>query len=594
MGAAAPDFRNRQATYEGRTLGGFRLVREIACGGMATVYLGHKIESGGIAQVAAVKVIHPHLAHDADIVDMFVDEARIASRMHHPNICGVLEFGKTDGTYFLAMEYVMGETWSEVMARMAATPEAESMIAPVLAQVLSQACEGLHAAHETRDALGISLQIVHRDISPHNIMVGYDGKVRVLDFGIASAEERLHTTRNGAVKGRLSYMAPEQMRGLGVDRRADVWSLGVVLWEGLARRRLFRRDNEAKTVLAVTFEPLPSLSGYRHSIPRALEKIALRTLQRDREARYPSARALGLELSRWATNSLAPAGESDVSWWMQRLFVDEIEMKTSLLHETADGPLAFAPALVGDDRRRRPMRRSARLSPISTVRHLSRTQTQTRPHWSSKKLAVGALLVFAALFTLRGGQSATGPTLVRPPVAPNAAQETARVVQPRAVASSTAQKTAGVVRPRPVAPNAGQKTASVVQPRPVRGTAHPPGRRAAVAANAIGASAGQSGAEGKTDLAFTLEEIGILEEERANSARPPSRLAKTGLVSITTLGAWADVYLGARMLGTTPVRLSLPVGVRMLRLRRLGKGPDILRRVAVDSREDAHLTVSLQ
>ncbi|MFT3927907.1 MAG: protein kinase [Myxococcales bacterium] len=321
--------------FEGRCLGNFRMLREIACGGMATIYLARRVGFSGFGQAAAVKVIHPHLAKDRDFVDMFLDEARIVSCINHPNVCRVLDFGKAEGTYYLAMEYVMGETWSEVLNSLKQTPETKAMIPALATYVLTQACEGMHAAHEARDPDDRPLAIVHRDVSPQNLMVGYDGSVRVLDFGIASAAERLHTTRNGTIKGRFAYMAPEQMRGVGVDRRADVWSLGVVLWEALAQRRLFKRDTEAETVLAVTHDALPSVENPSCVVPDDLMRVVRCALERDRDARYATARELGVELSRLNGSVLPAATMADMSARMQRAFGERIAIKREILRDAA-------------------------------------------------------------------------------------------------------------------------------------------------------------------------------------------------------------------------------------------------------------------
>jgi serine/threonine-protein kinase len=326
----------RGTGYEGRVLGGFRLARQIASGGMATVYLAHRAQHARIGQAAAVKVIHPHLARDTDFVEMFLDEARIASCINHPNVCRVLDFGVSEGTYYLAMEYVMGETLADLLTQAMRAPEARNVTAALVTQIVAQACEGLHAAHDARDPQGTPLNVVHRDVSPQNIMIGYDGSVRVLDFGVASASERLHVTRKDAIKGRLQYMAPEQMRGQPIDRRADLWSLGVILWEGLAGQRLFRREDETSTIAAVLHEPLPSLASCERPVPASLQRIVARALQRDRDARYTTARELSLALSRSTTGSLPHVGMPEISAWMQSLFVDAIESKRARLREAAE------------------------------------------------------------------------------------------------------------------------------------------------------------------------------------------------------------------------------------------------------------------
>ncbi len=554
--------------YEGSTFGGFRLIREIASGGMATVYLGQKGEYPGVSQFAAIKVIHPHLARDPDFVDMFLDEARIVSCISHPNVCRILDFGISEGTYFLAMEYVMGETWAEIMARMSASPMAESAIAPVLALVLAQACEGLHAAHEARDNRGKPLRIVHRDVSPYNIMVGYDGSVRVVDFGIASATERLHITRNGAVKGRLSYMAPEQMRGTAIDRRADVWSLGVVLWEGLAQRRLFRRSNEAKTVLAVTHDPLPSLADCGYPVPAPLQKIATRALQRECGARYASARDLGVELSRCATTTLAPFGIPELSGWMHRLFPQEIEAKRALAdgagNEREPRPSSGVSNLAtdssaADGQRTRPIKRGARLTaPVSAVRPIPLGKAPR----TGKRFASTTVLLIAGMLTLVGTRRAGEYH------SESAADEGSRrketIVEP-ALAEAVAETSEG---DQELAPKADLKAAEDDE--------H---------AQKI---------ESDPDITFDLGEIERLQALSANTTSRAPQSIKVGTVSVATPGVWADIYLGTRKLGTTPARLSVPAGIHTLRLRRFGTGPDVVRRVIVEPGAAVRLKVAME
>jgi len=547
---AAQPLEDQGHGFEGRVLGGFRMSRELACGGMATVYLAHKAGTLGVGQPAAVKVIHPHLARDRDFVDMFLDEARIVSCIAHPNVCRVLDFGKAEGTYYLAMEFVMGETWADVLTRMKGTKEAQPVIPSLLAQVLSQACEGLHAAHEAQDPVGTPLQIVHRDISPQNLIIGYDGSVRVLDFGIASAADKLHTTRNGTVKGRFAYMAPEQMRGHAVDRRADIWSLGVVLWEGLAQRRMFKRETEAETVLAVTHDPLPSLEGAGHPVPAALARIAGQALRRSRDKRYATAREMGLELSRYASSSLVPMGMPEVSIWMQRLFADRIEQKRGIMREAANAANAQARSIPAPELRSEvqplTLERTIASAPaaqsgvyagpsISAVRAARRAKP-------SKLGAIGVALALTAAvaFALTSGDDA-------------------RKQAADAKAVATAKQTAAMKREH-------QATAAKVTAEPA-----PPQTAEPVAASPTPSAA------------------------RDTAARPVMRKAVVlGTISIATPGGWAEVYLGGKKLGTTPARYELPVGFHTLRLRPFGKLPELTRRVEIQKGTSAKLKIEIE
>jgi serine/threonine protein kinase len=573
--------------FEGRLLGGFRMVREIACGGMATVYLAHKAGPAGFLQPAAVKVIHPHLARDREFVEMFLDEARIVSCINHPNVCRVLDFGKAEGTYYLAMEYVMGETWGDVLSALKQRPTAQGMIPALLAQVLAQACEGLHAAHDARDPGGRPLSIVHRDISPQNLIVGYDGSVRVLDFGIASAAERLHTTRNGTIKGRFAYMAPEQMRGLACDRRADLWSLGVVLWEGLAQKRLFKRDTEAETVLAVTQDPLPSLAECGHPVPNAMARIALSALSRDREQRYGSAREMGLELSRFAGSSLVPVGMAEVSLWMGRLFGDRIEQKRGILRDAArrsDTDKAslpsvppdalFSTTVVTEDP---PLMMSTSgsnpaLPSVSTVREVSSALIDLRPRsrWTGPLVGILAFLAVAAVGMYVVPMFASTPRVAEntPSSAPTEEHLAAAqpAPEPAVLAEPAPEPVAEEPAPEPVLP------AENVEP------SVPTSKSSAVRSVKPAHSAASHASEPKPVV------------EKKKKADPNA----FGSINVVTPGGWADVYMGAKKLGTTPGRFELPVGAHTLRLRPFGKQPEITRKVEVTQDQAVKLKIPLE
>lgn len=278
------------------TLGRYQLLSRLAVGGMAEVYLARQGELSGFKTLVVVKKVLPHLAVKPDFIAMFLDEARIASMLDHPNIVRITEVGRVGDEYYLAMELVQGKPLAAMLQH---GEKAKTPIPHALAALLvSNAAAGLHHAHQLTDAGGNSLHLVHRDVSPQNIMVSFEGSVKVIDFGIARALGRLGDTNSGSLKGKLGYMAPEQARGEPVDARADIFSLGVVLWECVAGRRLFLRENELATLRAVVYEPIPRISKYTKVDP-VLETIVEHALERDVEERFQTAEEMRVALERW-------------------------------------------------------------------------------------------------------------------------------------------------------------------------------------------------------------------------------------------------------------------------------------------------------
>lgn len=307
-------------------LGRYRIVREIASGGMAKVYLA---VVDGLDKLVALKVIHPNLAEEEAFVHMFLDEARIASSICHRNVCSVFDFGEWEGYYYIAMEYLAGQTLREVNLRLRALARQgePKEHAGYVAHVIAEASEGLHSAHETLGLDEQPLHVVHRDVSPHNLFVTYDGNVSVVDFGIARAANRLQHTATGVVKGKFAYMAPEQVRQSEIDRRADVWSLGVCLWEGLTRERLFQRPSQADTLMSVLVDPIPAPSQVNPKLPPELDAITMRALARDLSVRYPTAREFARDLMAFCRGSNLAVGPLELELWMGELFADEITRK---------------------------------------------------------------------------------------------------------------------------------------------------------------------------------------------------------------------------------------------------------------------------
>lgn len=267
--------------------GRYQLIGEIASGGMASVFLARRAGVGGFQRLVAIKRLHPHLAHEQEFIDMFLDEARIAASIHHRNVVPILEIGASDTGYYLVMEYIEGVTLAKLMTHAAVV--GDPLPQPVLLRTVVDGLGGLDAAHDLSDDTGEPLNVVHRDCSPQNLLIGLDGSTRITDFGIARARSRLHTTREGAMKGKLAYMAPEQTQGDEFDRRADIFSVGVMLWEMLSQRRLFKGKTEAQTLKRLLNDTVPSVCKYAPETPKALDEVCLKALSRNPADRYATA-----------------------------------------------------------------------------------------------------------------------------------------------------------------------------------------------------------------------------------------------------------------------------------------------------------------
>jgi serine/threonine protein kinase len=310
-----------------RLIGRYLLFGEIASGGMATVHFGRLNGPAGFARTVAIKRLHPQYAKDPDFVTMFLDEARLAARIQHPNVVPTLDVVATEAEIFLVMEYVQGESLARLLrsVRSMMTPADTHVMATVMAGVL----HGLHAAHEARNEQGEPLGIVHRDVSPQNILVGVDGAPRVLDFGVAKAAGRLQTTREGQIKGKLAYMAPEQLHGAVVTRQTDVYAAAVVTWEALTGKRLFQEDNEAAIVTAILQRTVIPPSEIASHVPLAFDRVVMRGLERDPARRYGSAREMALDMER----CVGVASASEVGEWVESLAHDELLKRASRVAE---------------------------------------------------------------------------------------------------------------------------------------------------------------------------------------------------------------------------------------------------------------------
>jgi serine/threonine protein kinase len=295
-----------------RVVGRYALYGEIAAGGMATVHFGRLLGPVGFSRTVAIKRLHPQFAKDPEFVSMFLDEARLAARIRHPNVVPTLDVVATKGELFLVMDYVQGES----LSRLIRTALSRGELVPVrlVGSIIGGTLHGLHAAHEAKNERGEPLRIVHRDISPQNVLVGADGIARVLDFGVAKAAGRIQTTKEGQLKGKLAYMAPEQIQGQ-VTRQTDIYAAAIVLWETLTGQRLFSGDNEAQILSKVLGGTVHPPSALVPNLPPGLDEIVLRGLAREPAHRWASAREFAIALER----CVGVASPTEVGEWVEAI-----------------------------------------------------------------------------------------------------------------------------------------------------------------------------------------------------------------------------------------------------------------------------------
>jgi eukaryotic-like serine/threonine-protein kinase len=472
---AAPDHLGaaQQPAAAPTMIGRYAIYGMIASGGMATVHLGRLLGPVGFSRTVAIKKLHQHLAHDPDFVLAFVDEARLAARIRHPNVVPTIDVIAEQGQLLLVMEYVAGESLQRLLravgGRGALTPPR------VVAAIVSSACHGLNAAHDATTDRGQQLGIVHRDVSPHNILVGSDGVARVLDFGVAKAMGRYQTTGAGTVKGKVAYMAPEQIRGIAVDRRTDVYAAGVVLWEALTGRRLFKGETDVEAFgLALGGCSTPPSTLVPGLSPR-FDAVTMRALSLDPAQRFATAREMALELE--ACTGIATP--SEVATWVTSLAADLLGQRARAVAEVesasdifvaagalpAKGGLPVAPAIAMDEDKTSVSDVSDVLGPAAIAPAAATTR---RSHIvlaaAAGGGAVAVLLAAIALYASRSGGSTPSPM-------PSGTASTSTISTAPATPPGTATE----------APPPSPVTAAVTAPAPSAGKTAParPGARAA-------------------------------------------------------------------------------------------------------------------
>ncbi len=317
----------RQATPFGK----YVLLERVSVGGMAEVFKAKAFGVEGFEKILAIKRILPSMAEDADFIEMFIDEAKICGQLNHANICQIYELGRVNDSHFIAMEYVWGKDVLQMQNRF--RKMRQKMTPEMAAYITCRICEGLDYAHKKKDAVGKSLGIIHRDISPQNILVSYEGELKVIDFGIAKAASRSSKTQAGVLKGKFGYMSPEQVRGLPLDRRSDVFAIGTILYELLTAERLFHGDSDFETLEKVRNVDVPPVSQVNPGVPKSLEKIIMRALSKDTETRYQWASEMAEDLNSFLLGHDPAFSAQSLSQWMREQFAVEMRRERLVLDE---------------------------------------------------------------------------------------------------------------------------------------------------------------------------------------------------------------------------------------------------------------------
>jgi serine/threonine protein kinase len=416
---------------QGSKLGDNELMLRIGRGGMATVWVAReRTKDPADDRLVAVKAMLIELADETEFVTMFLDEVRLVRAIKHPNVVEIYDVGDTDGIMWMSMEWVEGESLHTVIAE---AGKRRAIPAELAVKIIADAASGLHAAHELRDLDGSLRGVVHRDVSPHNILIGTNGLVKLVDFGVAKAVGRIsEATRAGQLKGKFGYMSPEQALGKPVDRRSDIFSLGIVLFELTTSRRLFRGEHDIDTLKLVIGGPIPRPTGIDPKYPPGLERIVLKALERDVEARYQTAQELAEDLRAYLKSERTVVAQSALSGLMKRVLGERIEQRRKAVRaalkalgsgqaapaDLLSGELAFTPT--GKDRITVSGVSSVTGSNLSSLSNITSPSTVGRPSSSFSGLrheisqpqprglsvgsiigyAVGALGLLVALFVL--------------------------------------------------------------------------------------------------------------------------------------------------------------------------------------------------
>ncbi|HEU5059464.1 MAG TPA: protein kinase [Kofleriaceae bacterium] len=321
----------------GERLGKYDILALLAIGGTAEIYLARIAGEAGFEKYVVVKCLLDHLADDADFVRMFLDEARLGAQLDHSNIVQTLELGQHNGRYYMVMEHLAGMSLAQLARKTHERVPTGVLPVEIVLGLAAQACSGLHYAHQRSGTDGKQLNVVHRDVSPQNLVVTFEGVLKIVDFGIAKADQRQTHTRSGTIKGKFAYMSPEQCLAEPIDRRTDVFALGTVVHELLTARRLFKRTNTYETYQAILKGNVPPPSRYNREVDADLDKVVLRALAYQKEERYPNAEALGEAMLGWLHKRGKAMSATDVARYVERVCAQEVEEHAEHMRELISG-----------------------------------------------------------------------------------------------------------------------------------------------------------------------------------------------------------------------------------------------------------------
>jgi serine/threonine protein kinase len=444
--------------------GRYELLKKLAAGGMGQVFLARR-KGVGFEKLVVLKRILPHLVEDEEFFTMFLDEARLTARLNHPNIAQIFDVEAEAGQHLVVMEYVAGEDVRRLEKK--ARQSGSKIPLGAILRIIADASAGLDYAHKARDEQGNPMGLVHRDISPQNVLVGFDGGVKLIDFGVAKAAGRAQHTTTGVLKGKFPYMSPEQAEGEELDGRSDIFALGIVMWELLCDKRLFKGDNDMMSQRLVKQCQVPPPSSIDKKLPKQLDAIVLKALAKNRDDRYEDANALRLAIEEYVMATSTPASSAHLAAYMQKLYAEQIERQRdpanldelgpdSNLEGFSGGPMA-TPAPGRSRSRSQP---SGTRSGVKTGGAAQMSQdafdaagptvkARTRSQAGEAKSSVAAPLIIAALALALGGVGVWAYlTQIKPPQA--AVQPPVPEVKPPPVKPVEAAPAGGGETPPPV------------------------------------------------------------------------------------------------------------------------------------------------